>query len=183
MRVIEGNNRGKVLVTPEGMDTRPTTDRIKETLFNMIAFDLPDCYFLDLFSGSGQIGIEALSRGAREAVFVEKDKNAISCIEKNIAKARLEDSSKVYKIDVSSALNQLNSHEPFDVIFMDPPYDKLIEKKVLEDLSNKAYVTENTIIIVEASLETSFDYIQGLGYEITKEKLYKTNKHIFLKKA
>ena len=183
MRVIAGSNRGMVLVTPEGMDTRPTTDRIKETLFNMIAFDLPDCYFLDLFSGSGQIGIEALSRGAREAVFVEKDKNAISCIEKNIAKARLEDSSKVYKIDVSSALNQLNSHDPFDIIFMDPPYDKLIEKKVLEDLSNKAFVTEDTIIIVEASLETSFDYIQDLGYEITKEKLYKTNKHIFLKKA
>ena len=98
MRVIAGNNRGMALVTPDGMDTRPTTDRIKETLFNMIAFDIPDCYFLDLFSGSGQIGIEALSRGARETDFVEKDKNAISCIEKNIAKARLEDSSKLYKV-------------------------------------------------------------------------------------
>ncbi|MBR1622793.1 MAG: 16S rRNA (guanine(966)-N(2))-methyltransferase RsmD [Pseudobutyrivibrio sp.] len=183
MRVIAGNNRGMTLVTPDGIDTRPTTDRIKETLFNMIAFELPDAYFLDLFSGSGQIGIEALSRGAKEAVFVEKDKNAIGCIEKNLAKARLTDCSKLYKVDVSSALNQLNSHQVFDIIFMDPPYDKLIEKKVLEDLTKRNYVSKDTIIIVEASLETEFDYVQELGYIITKEKLYKTNKHIFLKKA
>ena len=183
MRVIAGNNRGMTLVTPDGIDTRPTTDRIKETLFNMIAFDLPDAYFLDLFSGSGQIGIEALSRGAKEAVFVEKDKNAINCIEKNLVKARLTDSSRLYKVDVIAALNQLNSHQVFDIIFMDPPYNKLIEKQVIENLVNKNYVSEDTIIIVEASLETKFDYVQELGYIITKEKLYKTNKHIFLKKA
>ena len=140
MRVIAGNNRGMTLVTPDGIDTRPTTDRIKETLFNMIAFDLPDAYFLDLFSGSGQIGIEALSRGAKEAVFVEKDKNAINCIEKNLVKARLTDSSRLYKVDVIAALNQLNSHQVFDIIFMDPPYNKLIEKQVIENLANKNYV-------------------------------------------
>jgi 16S rRNA (guanine966-N2)-methyltransferase len=171
------------LLAPEGMDTRPTQDRIKETLFNMIAFDVPDAYFLDLFAGSGQMGIEALSRGAMEAVFVEKDKNAINCIEKNIAKARLEDSSKVLKMEVSAALNSLNSHGPFDIVFMDPPYNKEIEKAVLNQLKDKSFITEDTLIIVEASLETGFDYVADFGFEITKEKLYKTNKHIFLKKA
>ncbi|MBQ6463329.1 MAG: RsmD family RNA methyltransferase, partial [Pseudobutyrivibrio sp.] len=101
MRVIAGNNRGLNLQAPEGLDTRPTTDRIKETLFNMIAFDLPDANFLDLFAGSGQIGIEALSRGAKEAVFVEKDKKAYDCIEKNLIKAKLTDKASVLKTDIS----------------------------------------------------------------------------------
>ncbi|MCR5581405.1 MAG: 16S rRNA (guanine(966)-N(2))-methyltransferase RsmD [Pseudobutyrivibrio sp.] len=183
MRVISGNNRGMQLFAPEGMGTRPTTDRIKETLFNMIAFDLYDSIFLDLFSGSGQIGIEALSRGAKEAVFVEKDKAAISCIEKNLEKARLVDASTLYKEDVLSALNKLSGHEAFDFIFMDPPYDNLIEKRVLEYIINKNYVSDDTTIIVEASLDTDFDYLDDLGYTILKEKIYKTNKHIFLKKA
>lgn len=172
-----------LLETPEGMDTRPTSDRIKETLFNMIAPDIYDSYFLDLFSGSGQMGIEALSRGAREAIFVEKDKKAIACIEKNIAKAKLQDVSKLYKEDVFSVLNRLNGHEAFDIIFMDPPYNKLIEKQVLETLSKLESVSEDTLIIVEASLETDFDYVGDLGFTITKEKIYKTNKHIFIKKA
>ena len=183
MRIISGSRRGMVLETPEGLDTRPTSDRIKETLFNMIAFDIPDCYFLDLFSGSGQIGIEALSRGAKESVFIEKDKNALNCITKNLEKAKLVDSAKVYKEDVFSALNKLNSHQEFDIVFMDPPYNKLIEKQVLDSLKDKPFISSNTLIIVEASLETSFDYVSDLGYEITKEKIYKTNKHIFLKKA
>ena len=89
MRIISGSKRGMLLETPEGLDTRPTSDRIKETLFNMIAPEIYDSYFLDLFSGSGQIGLEALSRGAREAIFVEKDKKATACIEKNIYKKLL----------------------------------------------------------------------------------------------
>ncbi|MCR5415795.1 MAG: 16S rRNA (guanine(966)-N(2))-methyltransferase RsmD [Pseudobutyrivibrio sp.] len=182
MRIISGNKRGMVLSTPEGLDTRPTSDRIKETLFNMIAPDVYDCYFLDLFSGSGQMGIEALSRGAREAIFVEKDKKALACIEANISKAKLSDVSSVYKEDVFSALNRLK-HEVFDIIFMDPPYNKDIEKDVLSALSNKSYVGEDTLIIVEASLETNLDYVSDMGYTIIKEKNYKTNKHIFIKKA
>lgn len=183
MRIISGNKRGMILETPEGLDTRPTSDRIKETLFNMIAFDIYDCDFLDLFSGSGQMGLEALSRGAAEAVFVEKDKRALSCINKNIAKAKLENQSKVYSEDVLSALNRLNNHDAFDIVFMDPPYNKLIEKQVLEALASKPYITEDTLIIVEASLETKFDYVDELGYVINKEKTYKTNKHLFIKKA
>ncbi len=182
MRVISGSKRGMALETPEGLDTRPTSDRIKETLFNMIAFSIPDSCFLDLFSGSGQMGIEALSRGAKEAVFVEKDKKALSCISKNLSKAKF-DNSTVYSEDVFSALNKLNNHEVFDFVFMDPPYNKEIEKQVLEQLITKPYIDENTTIIVEASLETDFSYISDLGYTILKEKLYKTNKHIFLERA
>jgi 16S rRNA (guanine966-N2)-methyltransferase len=172
-----------VLETPEGLDTRPTSDRIKETLFNMIAFDIPDCNFLDLFSGSGQMGIEALSRGAKEAVFVEKDKKALTCINHNLAKAKFEDCSKVFNEDVFSAISRLKCSDGFDIVFMDPPYNKLIEKQVLESLVSRDYITDDTMIIVEASIETSFDYVSELGYSIVKEKVYKTNKHIFLKKA
>lgn len=183
MRIISGNKRGMILETPDGMDTRPTSDRIKETLFNMIAPYVYDSYFLDLFAGSGQMGIEALSRGAREAVFVEKDKKAISCIEKNLAKAKLNDVGSLLKVDVLSSLNMLSKHPTFDIIFMDPPYNKLIEKDVLEALAGLDFVSDETLIIVEASLETDFSYVDKLGYSITKEKLYKTNKHIFLKKV
>ena len=184
MRVISGRNRGMLLETPDGINTRPTSDRIKETLFNMISFDIPDCNFLDLFSGSGQMGIEALSRGAASAIFVENDQKACKCIEHNLAKARLEDAGTLFKEDVYSALNKVSAKvDRVDIVFMDPPYNKSIEKKVLEVLGSKSYITEDTIIIVEASLETDFDYLSALGYEMTKEKVYKTNKHIFLKKA
>lgn len=183
MRIISGSRRGLILETPDGLDTRPTSDRIKETLFNMIAFDIPDCNFLDLFSGSGQMGIEALSRGAAKAVFIEKDKKALNSISNNLKKAKLTEEAVVYSEDVFSGLNRLKASEPFDIIFMDPPYNKLIEKQVLEQLKDKSFVNEDTLIIVEASLETDFSYISALGYAITKEKTYKTNKHIFLKRA
>ncbi len=183
MRIISGSKRGMNLVTPEGMSTRPTSDRIKETLFNMIAPDIYDSYFLDLFSGSGQMGIEALSRGAKEAIFVEKDKKAIVAIESNLKKTGFDESSILYKNDVFFILSQLRGHEPFDIIFMDPPYNHLIEKQVLEQLYRYDYVSEDTLVIVEASLETSFEYVSEIGFSIIKEKLYKTNKHLFLKKA
>ena len=181
MRIISGSRRGMVLETPEGLDTRPTSDRIKETLFNMIAFDIPDCYFLDLFSGSGQIGIEALSRGAKESVFIEKDKNALNCITKNLEKAKLVDSAKVYKEDVFSALNKLNSHQEFDIVFMDPPYNNGFEKDVLIFLSKSDLIDRSSRIIVEASHETDFDYLGELGFEMYKVKEYKTNKHVFIR--
>ena len=130
-----------------------------------------------------QFGIELLSRGAKKSVFVEKDKKALDCIHKNITKARLENDSSVLGMDVFSALNTLKISEAFDFIFMDPPYNKDIERQVLATLSDKSYVTSETTIIIEASLDTDFDYIDDMGYCLIKEKIYKTNKHIFLKKA
>lgn len=183
MRVIAGSAKRLQLKTIEGMDTRPTTDRIKETLFNMISGYLADSNFLDLFSGSGAIGIEALSRGAAHAVFVEQNKKAMECIKENLHYTKLFDRADLYETDVIHALNRLEYNETFDYIFMDPPYDRLLEKKVLEYLSESRLLSEDGIIIVEASLETDFSYVDELGFVLVKEKKYKTNKHIFLEKG
>ena len=109
MRVIAGSAKRLQLKTIEGMDTRPTTDRIKETLFNMLQPEILDCSFLDLFAGSGAIGIEALSRGAKEAVFVEQSSRACSCIRDNLKTTRLEDGAQVMESDVLFALKRLES--------------------------------------------------------------------------
>ena len=181
MRVIAGKARSLKLKTPEGLETRPTTDRIKETLFNMLQPYLPDGIFIDLFSGSGGIGIEALSRGARHAYFVENQKNAIACIQENLKFTRLIDDATILKQDVLSALSGIHEKEA-DIIFLDPPYTLSYERQVLEVLQRMPYVTENTLIVVEALLDTDFSYADSLGFCITKEKCYKTNKHVFLKK-
>lgn len=182
MRVIAGKARSLRLKTPEGLDTRPTTDRIKETLFNMLQPYLPDGIFIDLFSGSGGIGIEALSRGAAHAYFVENNKDAIACIVDNLKFTRMEEEATVLKQDVLSALSGIHEKEA-DVIFMDPPYGQDFEKQVLARLKDMPYVTENTLIVVEAMLKTDFSYIENLGFSLEKEKNYKTNKHVFLKKV
>lgn len=183
MRVIAGSARRIQLKTPDGLDTRPTTDRIKETLFNMLAPTLYDCVFLDLFSGSGGIGIEALSRGAKEAVFVERNPKAAACIKENLKYTRLKDKAVVLTQDVLAALRQLEGKKEFDYIFMDPPYGQGLEKRVLEYLTKSAMAHEDTAIIVEALKETDFFYSKELGFIIRKEKIYKSNKHVFLEKA
>ncbi len=182
MRVIAGSAKRIQLQTIEGMDTRPTTDRIKETLFNMISEYLADSNFLDLFSGSGAIGIEALSRGAAFGVFVEQSKLATNCIRKNLMATKLEKNAEIHEMDVLYALKLLENRKTFDYIFMDPPYDKLLEKSVLEYLSSSNLLSEDGIIIVEASLKTDFSYVEDLGFTMIKVKEYKTNKHIFLEK-
>ena len=181
MRVIAGTARSLPLKTREGKDTRPTTDRIKETLFNMLQAYVGEAGLFDLFSGSGGIGIEALSRGAKHAYFVENDAKAIECIVDNLKFTKFTDKATVLKQDVISALQGISEKE-VDVIFMDPPYDQLYEKKVLEALTTKKYVTEDTLIVVEASLNTDFSYLDKMGYEVMKEKKYKTNKHMFIRR-
>ena len=180
MRVIAGKARSIPLKTVEGLDTRPTTDRIKETLFNMLQNELADCLFVDLFSGSGGIGIEALSRGARKAIFVEKAPKAVECIKENLKKTKLENEAVVIAADAVSAIYRLNQSEPADFIFMDPPYQQQLEKQVLEALKNSPLVDEYTTIIVEADLNTDFSYLEDEGYRIEKQKKYKTNQHVFI---
>ena len=119
MRVIAGSARSLKLKTLEGIETRPTTDRIKETLFNMISPQMYDCIFLDLFAGSGGIGIEALSRGAKEAVFVEKNPKAMECVKENLKFTRLEKKGLTLTKDVMNALYQLEGETVFDFVFMD----------------------------------------------------------------
>ena len=181
MRVIAGTARSLRLKTPEGMDTRPTTDRIKETLFNMLQPYLSGALFVDLFSGSGGIGIEALSRGARHAYFVENEKKALSCILENLQFTHLADQATVLKTDVLSALYGIHEKEA-DVIFMDPPYDCGHEKRVLAVLKELPWVTENTMIVIEASLQPELSWLEELGFCLEKEKRYKTNCHLFCRK-
>ena len=183
MRVIAGKARRIPLVTVKGMETRPTTDRTKETLFNMIAHGLCDCTFLDLFSGSGAIGIEALSRGADYAVFVEKNPKACACIRENLSFTKLTDGGKLLNMDVLQALRSLEGKGVFDIIFMDPPYNNELERQVLEYLKDSTVADKNTLIIVEADLQTDFSYVESLGYRQLRSKEYKTNKHVFLERA
>lgn len=180
MRVIAGSAKRLQLKTVEGLDTRPTTDRIKETLFNMISPYLSDCCFLDLFAGSGGIGIEALSRGAAEAVFVERNTKAMQCIKENLIYTRLDSRGICMSDDVLTALRKLNGTKEFDYIFMDPPYNQGSEKEVLSVLIESRLLAEDGVIIVEASKETDMDYVEELGFHLIKTKEYKTNKHVFL---
>ena len=181
MRVIAGSAKSLRLKTPAGNDTRPTTDRIKETLFNMIQNQIPGGLFIDLFSGSGAIGIEALSRGARHAYFVENAKPAIACIQENLCTTHMEDKATLLKTDVISGILSIHEREA-DVIFMDPPYQAGYEEPVLEALSKAPYVTENTLLIMEADIHKDFSCVKQYGFDIIKEKTYKTNKHVFLEK-
>lgn len=180
MRVIAGKCRSLPLKTVPGRQTRPTTDRIKETLFNMLQPYLPDARFLDLFAGSGAIGIEALSRGAERAWFVEQNKAAADCdpAEFKIYEAGTAGSAPAHGSACSSAV--ASGTGAFWRIFMDPPYDKGLEKDVLYAFRDASFIGEDTLIIVEASLNTDFDWAEDAGYEILKKKIYKTNVHVFL---
>ena len=182
MRVIAGTARRLPLKTPEGLDTRPTTDRIKETLFNIIQSDVGGSRFLDLFSGSGAIGIEALSRGAAECVFVENRRRAADCIRENLAFTHLEEDAVVLECDAVAAISRLEDcrSEVFDLIFMDPPYGEELEKQVLLALCHSRLVDEMSQIIVEAALDTDFSYVEDTIFRVVREKRYKTNKHVFI---
>lgn len=179
MRVIAGTARSLPLKAPEGMDTRPTTDRIKETLFNILQPDIPQCVFVDIFSGSGAIGIEAISRGAKRAYFIENAPKALSCIHENLSFTKFTDSAIVLKQDAVAALSNI-SEQAVDIVFMDPPYDMDHEYRVLSALQHMKYITEDTVIVIEASLQTDFEYVSELGFQVMREKKYKTNKHVFL---
>ncbi len=181
MRVIAGIARSMPLHTPEGTDTRPTQDRIKETLFNIIQGDVPDSVFIDCFAGSGGIGIEALSRGARKAYFIDFGKTPVACIQHNLAFTKLDNRAIVLKGDVLPALAGIHE-EHVDIIFADPPYGKGLERGTLEQLSHMKYCDEDTLIIVESLLEEDFSYTDDLGFQVIREKKYKNNKHVFLRK-
>lgn len=183
MRVIAGSRRSLVLVSPEGDNTRPTQDRTKETLFNVLQNDLCGGDFLDLFAGSGAIGIEALSRGEHHAILVENNQKAIEAIKQNLKTTKFTDEATIMNCDVLAAIDRLAGHKPFDVVFMDPPYTAGYEKAVFEKLAKADFVDEYTVIVVEALNETDMSFVEQLGFNIYKAKTYKTNCHIFVVKA
>ncbi|MBQ5347733.1 MAG: 16S rRNA (guanine(966)-N(2))-methyltransferase RsmD [Ruminococcus sp.] len=145
MRVITGEARGRKLLTLEGADVRPTTDKVKEAIFSAIQFDIQGRKFLDLFAGSGQMGIEALSRGAESAVFVDSSRKAVDIVRKNLNNTGFYDRAKVLHTDSLSFLN-MNS-EMFDIVYLDPPYGTGVLQEVLPAVLEN--VKKTGIIIVE----------------------------------
>jgi 16S rRNA (guanine(966)-N(2))-methyltransferase RsmD len=150
MRVIAGTARGIALKTPDGLATRPTTDRVKEAMFSIIHFDLPGAKVLDLFSGTGQLGIEALSRGASSAVFIDNQETACKLIRDNIVKTKFQDKSRVIRSDYLSFLQ--NTQEKFDIIFLDPPYIEVFLENSLKLISEIDILQTNGIIVTERPL-------------------------------
>lgn len=179
MRVIAGSRRSLPLKTLEGDITRPTADKYKETLFNCIQMEVPDSRFLDLFSGSGSIGIEALSRGAKKAVLVENNKQALDVIKANVHFTKFENEAEIVKSDVLSYLMRLPKIS-FDVIFLDPPYGKGLERDTVMLLNSKEFDNPDYTIVVESSLDEDMSFIEYTKFRIYKTKNYKTNKHVFL---
>ena len=185
MRVISGRFKGVALTTPKA-GTRPTTDRTKEAIFSHLDSwgVLDDARVLDLFAGTGALGIEALSRGALSAVFVVNNRQAVTCIRENLTKTKLMPQAEIMSVDCQTAIDRLeNGKRHFDIVFMDPPYNKQLEKEMLERMQHVSFIDEDTMIIIEASLETEFDWLEAYGYEITKVKKYKTNQHVFVQRV
>ena len=183
MRVIAGIARSVPLITPKGLETRPTSDQIKETLFNMLQGYTEGANFLDLYAGSGQIGIEALSRGAEFAAFVEKSDEAVKCINANVDKTKFADKSMILKLEVLSGIRTLELEKKrFDIVFLDPPYNQGLEQGILTALVGSAILNDEVIIIVEASKNTDFSFVDYLGLKIVKDIIYKNNRHLFLRK-
>lgn len=150
MRVITGKARGVQLKTPEGMQTRPTADRVKEALFSIINFDIPGAKVLDLFGGTGQLGIEALSRGAESAVFVDVRDNACKLIKENLKRAKMEDSGHVVRCDYLDYLSRCR--ERYHIIFLDPPYAEVFLENALKRICEIDILETNGIIVTERPL-------------------------------
>ena len=162
MRVITGTAKGIVLKTPDGQSTRPTAERVKEALFSAIQFHIPAAKVLDLFGGTGQLGIEALSRGAKSAVFVDLQENACRLIRENLRRTHLEEQAKVLRSDYASYLR--NCSEKFDIIFLDPPYAEKFLENSLKMITEIDILQSGGIIVAERPLEKELD-LQFSGYE------------------
>lgn len=169
MRVITGVARGIQLKTPEGLQTRPTSDRVKEACFSIIQFDIPGARVLDLFGGTGQLGIEALSRGAKSAVFVDASNKACALIRENLKRTKLDQQSRVVCSDYLSYLKR--SGEKFDIIFLDPPYAEVFLENALNLITEIDILQTNGIIVTERPLgkELPWEYE---GYQRSKDYKY-----------
>ncbi len=171
MRVITGKARGVQLKTPDGIQTRPTADRVKEALFSILQFEVPGCRVLDLFGGTGQLGIEALSRGAEYAVFVDASDAACRLIQENLRRTRLESQGKVVRNDYMAYLRQCR--ESFDIILLDPPYAEVFLENALNCISEIDILETGGIIVTERPVEKELS-LDLPGF--TRSKDYKYGK-------
>ena len=163
MRVISGKLKGKRLFTLKGMDLRPTSDRVKEAIFDILQNSIPGQKVLDLFAGTGAMGIEALSRGAKKAVFVEGSRRSLTVLYKNLEVCRLQGQAEVLSREVEAGIKILSGRgETFDLIFLDPPYGKGLAREALRDLSGRSILTSEALIVAEHSPAENLDDIPSL---------------------
>ena len=169
MRVITGKARGITLKTPDGLQTRPTTDRVKEALFSVIQFDIPGANVLDLFGGTGQLGIEALSRGAKQAVFIDESDKACKLIRENLKRTKLEQQGSVLRSDYMAYLARCN--EKFNLIFLDPPYAEVFLENALKRITEIDILQSGGIIVTERPLGKEL-FFEFQGYTRSKDYKY-----------
>lgn len=184
MRVISGMARGTKLYTLEGSNTRPTLDRVKEALFNIIQYDLEGSYILDLFAGSGSLGIESLSRKAKFCAFCDNSYEAASIIKKNIEKTRFNDLSKVYNMAYDKALLKMKDDDlKFDIVFLDPPYETDYIQKSLELIIKYELLNDDAILILETdNQDRILKEIEKIQLDVRDVRKYGRVSLIFLKR-
>lgn len=163
MRIIAGDGKGQRIAAPRGRDTRPTLDRVKESLFGIIQFEVPGSVVLDLFAGSGSLGIEALSRGARFAVFNDRSAECGKIIAENLKKFGYWDRAEVYRLDFRSALDRFAAlNKRFDIAFLDPPYASNAAFDAALMLFEKGLMTESAVVVAEHAAKTPFERAPGI---------------------
>lgn len=178
MRVIAGSAKGHKLKSIQGLNTRPTQDRVKESIFNIIIDYISDSTVLDLFSGTGSLAIEALSRGAKFAVLVDNNYLCVKVIKENLIHTKFQDKAKVIKDDVISAIKKMKINNKFDIIFMDPPYNEGKIIPTLNEIFNNKILTENGLIVVERSKN---DILTDIPFRVMREQRYGDTIVSFLK--
>lgn len=185
MRIISGSMRGTKLYTLDGMDvTRPTLDRVKESLFNILNFKLKDSIILDLFAGSGALGLESISRGAKHTYFCDSSFNAIKVINQNVQKTRCQDKTTILQKDYKKALEKFEiDNLKFDIIFLDPPYKTDYNIEAVRIILKKDLLNDDGIIIIETDIETEvLDKIQDFSVDIYDVRKYGRVSLIFVRR-
>ena len=179
MRITAGKFKNKQVKTIESELIRPTLSKIRESLFNVLQNEIENAIFLDLFAGSGIVGIEAASRGAQKVVFIEKNPRHYKLLKSNLADLNFE--HKTFMADTTSMLEKFDENK-FDIIFSDPPYKTDLNPKILEIISRKKLLAPNGLLIIECHREEDLSKnIAGAGFELIKEKIYGDTKVLYIK--
>ena len=173
LTIIGGSLKGRKLLTPSGQAVRPTAGRVREALFNILAADIPQAMVLDMFAGSGALGLEALSRGAAQATFLDNGPVALKVIKKNIQACRVETCSTILPYDATRDLSRLTT-AGFNLVFMDPPYEQGLIIKALMALQHSALLEPGAKIVLEHSFRETVDQkiCQGCSFELTDQRQY-----------
>ena len=181
LKIITGTAKGKIIKTLEGEATRPTSERIKEAIFSSIQFDIENRRVLDIFAGSGQMGLEALSRGAESCMFIDSSREAMDIVKENAAKTGFSGRSKYLVSDAKNYVRKASGKQTFDLVFIDPPYKSKCAVELLLKLERSGVLADGAIVVIESGEEV-IDPEKLPSFEVTKSKQYgkKTALNIFL---